>query len=104
MTKKKIIKIILVLSSVVVLTQAIINYIIYIDYLNSGGKERALFGIKILTTYSYKFVIGIIPLVGFITSLFIAREKEIRTIALYCALVSFISILFSFVSIWRLFI
>ena len=104
MTKERVLNIIILLSSISLLLLIIIQIIIYSDYLNSTGKNRALFGLKELLTYRYRHYLGIIPLIGLIISLIFSTDKFLRRKALIAGLVSLISVLFAFLSIWRLFI
>lgn len=105
MTKRKIIYTIIALSSIFLMASTYTNYVMYMHYNNSHGKTRALFGLNELFQYGYKFYFGILPLAGLVASLFIATtNKNIRSVSLLAALISFIAILFSVFSVWRLFI
>ena len=95
---------IIYLSSFVLIILVITNFIIYIDYINSNNKEKGLFEIKLMTTYSYRLYIGIIPLIGLISSIIKINKKETRTIYLFSALVSLIAVTFSILNIWSYFI
>ncbi|GFZ78311.1 hypothetical protein GCM10011531_04810 [Aquaticitalea lipolytica] len=104
MTKKKVIYIILAISSLFLIASIYTNYKMYIHYSNASGKTQALFGINELLQYGYKKLFGVFPLIGLILSLYISRNKDIRFMSLFAALVSLITVIFSVFSIWRVFI
>ncbi len=104
MTKEKVIKIIIILNSISLFVLIIVQFIIYNDYQNSTGKNRALFGLKELLTYGYRHYLGIIPFIGLIISLIFSTNKSLRLKSSIAATLSLISVLFAFLSIWRVFI
>lgn len=104
MTKEKILKVVFLLSSISLLVLIIIQFIIYIDYQNSTGKNRAYFGLTELFKYSYRYYLGIIPLIGLIISILFSINKLLRKASLIAGVISLIALLFSVLSIWRVFI
>ncbi|WP_173280548.1 hypothetical protein [Winogradskyella eckloniae] len=72
--------------------------------MRSTAKTRALFGLSEWLIYGYRYYYGIMPLIGCIVSLYLAFKAELKQVALLAALISFMAILFSIFSIWRLFI
>lgn len=74
------------------------------DYSASTGKNRALFGLTELLSYSFKYYYGILPTIGFIVSIIIAIKDRIKELALVAALISLAAIILSVFSIWRMFI
>ncbi|NRD24161.1 hypothetical protein HNV10_12950 [Winogradskyella litoriviva] len=74
------------------------------DYSASTGKNRALFGLTELLSYSFKYYYGIPPAIGFIVSIIIAIKDRIKELALVAVLISLAAIIISVFSIWRMFI
>ncbi|WP_407556738.1 hypothetical protein [Winogradskyella sp. 4-2091] len=96
--------IIVILSSISLIILIHINITMYQHYIRTTGKTRALFGLSEWLVYGYRHYYGIIPIIGFIVSLFLAYKIEIRKIALVAALISLVTIIFSIFSVWRLFL
>lgn len=104
MTRKKIIYLIILLSSISLIYLIKINHTIYIDYSNSKGKTRALFGLKELFNYNYKIYFAIIPLIGFLVAIISIRKKHIRSISIIASVVSLLAVIFAQFGVWRIFI
>lgn len=81
-----------------------INYDISIDYLESTGKNRALFSLIELTKYNFRYYFVILGLCGFIISLFSIRRNEDKKFIAFSVIFSLIAILASFISLWQFFI
>ena len=101
--KKKIVIVFLIASMISLVLLIRIHYMIYLDYLSSTGKNRALFSLTEYFNYSYRHYYIIIPAIGLLVSLIVSTKKELRKISLITALVSLVTIVFSIFNIWRLF-
>ncbi len=80
------------------------NIKLYIDYSNSSGKSRALFGIKEAINFSYRKFIVIYPAIAIVITLFKARYEEFKSIAITIILISIMTIYTSLFSVWKLYI
>jgi hypothetical protein len=104
MTRNKLSYLIIILSSISVFILIKINHTIFIDYSNSKGKTRALFGLKELLNYNYKRYFAIIPFIGFPIAIISTRIKLIRSISIIAALISLLAVILSLTSVWRIFV
>ena len=104
MTRKNISIVIIILSSICLSVLLVTNYNIYIDYSNTSGKNRALFGLTLILKYDYKYYLGFITIIGFIVSLLIALKKNTKKLALIATVVSLIAVIFSYTEVWKIFI
>lgn len=87
-----------ILLGLICLTIAVkINYDMSIEYYTVEGKTRALFGLK----YLERLYFGTIGLIGLIISLIAIKRKERKSIITIAVLTSIISILITYIDLWR---
>lgn len=81
----------------------VINIQIYNDYQNSSGKNRALFGIKLISYY-YKYYLSLVGVAGFIATLWLSRKNVKRNKTAMAIVLSLITIALALIEFWRFFI
>lgn len=104
MTKRRILYITLLLSALCLFITTYLQFKLFIDYSNSTGKSRGLFGLKEMFQYSYRKYFTILPLFAVAISLFYTKYEELRFLSLTITLVSIMAIIFSLFSVWKLYI
>ena len=104
MTNRNLIYVIILLNTISLFVLVKINHAIYIDYSNVDRKTKALFGLTEAFKYGYRYYLGIFPLIGLVISLILTRNKEVRIISLLACTISLLALLFSLLSVWRIFI
>ena len=98
--KDQYIKISITLSIASILTTIFINFQIAEAYLNSRGKNKALFGLSELLRFGYQYYVVIIGITSLVFAI-LRNKKEKNRISI---LLSLLAILIVFSKIWMLFI
>jgi hypothetical protein len=104
MTKSKLILIPIILSILFLYWELIIEREIYIDYINSTGKTRALFGLKDLLGYSDRYFIISGGIINLVMTLILIKYRPSKFQLLIGILISTLSIILPFLSIWKIFV
>lgn len=77
MTKRKLSYAVIMLSGMCLIALIIIDYSIFLDYTNSNGKNRALYGLTLILNYQHRHYIGLLTLIVFIiSSLSLIKKKK----------------------------
>ena len=97
-------KIAILLSVISILWTLYIESSIYDDYLSSTGKTKALFGLKLLFDYSYRFYLCAFGIVSLFLSFVAHRKNENQLYIIIAILLAISSILLPFMGIWKYFI
>ena len=103
MNRKKIIYLLLFVSFICLLFAVKVNITIYQEYMQSREKRRALFGLSELR-FSYRYYLGILSMIAFITLATFIRKKENQLLVSIAMLISILAICMSFFRIWKLFV
>ncbi len=80
------------------------NYRLAVMYNESGGKNRALFGITEIAQYDIKLYLGIFLFVALLIGIIAIRRKENKIFSLLSIIVSLIGIILLFFRIWTIMI
>lgn len=104
MKKEILLKILIIFCGISLVFLIRIHFNIYDEYMDSTGKNRALFGLTEAFQYGYRYYLGIIPLIGAIISLIFLKNKQVRKYSILSFIISLVTLLFAFFSIWRVFV
>ena len=104
MTNRKVLYVTLLLSALCLIATTYLQFKLFIEYSNSTGKSRGLFGLTEAFQYSYRKYFAILPLFAIAISLFYTKYQELRFLSLTITLISILVIIFSLFSVWRLYI
>lgn len=104
MTNQKLSYAVIMLSGMCIIALIIIDYSIFLDYTNSNGKNRALFGLTLILDYQHRHYIGLLTLIVFVISSISLIKKNDSTLHVTAVILALISVLFSFFEVWLLFV